>query len=60
MSATGQPLSRLERNKQLVVRWFEEVWNQGKRETISKLFHEHGVIHDGPRLPRSPRLLRFL
>jgi len=55
MSATGQPLSRLERNKQLVVRWFEEVWNQGKRETISKLFHEHGVIHDGARDFRGPR-----
>jgi hypothetical protein len=49
MSSGGQPLSVLERNKRLVVRWFEEVWNHGNRETISELFPNHGVIHDGAR-----------
>lgn len=47
MSASGQPISILERNKQLVIGWFEEVWNQGKRDTVSELLAEHGVIHDG-------------
>lgn len=55
MSATGQPLSLLERNRQLVVRWFEEVWNQGKRDTIPELLHDISVIHDGARDLRGPR-----
>jgi hypothetical protein len=54
MSTTGNPVSLLERNKQLVVRWFEEVWNQGNRDTISELFHEQGIIHDGARDFRGP------
>ena len=53
--SSSQPISLLERNKRIVVRWFEEVWNQGKRDTISELFHHHGVIHDGPRDFRGPR-----
>ena len=36
-----------EQNKQMMVRWFEEVWNQGRRETIHALFAENGVLHDG-------------
>jgi predicted SnoaL-like aldol condensation-catalyzing enzyme len=55
MSSASQSLSIPEQNKQLVLRWFEEVWNQGRRETISELFAENGVIHDGPRLFRGPR-----
>jgi predicted ester cyclase len=31
----------------LIVRWFDEVWNQGKRETIDELMPEDCVIHDG-------------
>jgi len=53
--SSSQPLSLLERNKRIVVRWFEEVWNQGKRDTISELFHNHGVIRDGPRDFHGPR-----
>ena len=32
-----------EANKALVRRWFEEVWNQGREETIDELFAAHGI-----------------
>ena len=32
-------------NKALVRRWFEEVWNQGREETIDELLAAHGVGH---------------
>jgi steroid delta-isomerase-like uncharacterized protein len=32
-----------EANKTLVRRWFEEVWNQGREETIDELFAPNGV-----------------
>jgi steroid delta-isomerase-like uncharacterized protein len=32
-----------EANKSLVRRWFEEVWNQGREETIDELFAVSGV-----------------
>jgi len=32
-------------NKNIVRRWFEEVWNQGRVETIDELFPPHGVAH---------------
>lgn len=43
-----------EQNKQIMVRWFEEVWNQGRRETIHELFGETGVLHDGLTTFRGP------
>jgi len=49
MSAASQPSSLLDRNKQLVVHWFEEVWNRGNRDAIPELLHAHGVLHDGAR-----------
>jgi hypothetical protein len=30
MSSAAQPFSTPEQNKQLVLRWFDEVWNQGR------------------------------
>lgn len=54
MSSAGQSLSPLEHNKQLVVRWFEEVWNRGNRNTISELLHDDGILHDGPQNFRGP------
>ena len=39
MSETNKP----EANKALVRRWFEEVWNQGREETIDELFAANGV-----------------
>src|SRR5437016_5725776 len=32
-------------NKQLARRWFEEVWNQQKRESIAKMFSADGLAH---------------
>lgn len=55
MSSASQPLTVLEQNKALVTRWFEEVWNQGRRETIFEMFPEGGVIHDGPQQFRGPQ-----
>ena len=34
-----------EKNKALIRRWFEEVWNQGKGEVIDELLAEDAVIH---------------
>jgi len=34
-----------EANKALIRRWFEEVWNQGRADSIPKLFAENGVAH---------------
>ena len=53
MSAS-QPLSAIDSNKRLVVRWFEEVWNQGRRETIFELLAPNGVLHDGGAVIRGP------
>lgn len=47
MSAT-QPISTVDRNKKLVLQWFEEVWNQERVELISELLDSQCVIHDGP------------
>lgn len=54
MSSATHPLSPEEQNKHLVLRWFEEVWNQGRRETIFELFPDTGILHDGPRDMRGP------
>ena len=34
-----------EANKAIVRRWFEEVWNQGREESIDELFAAHGIGH---------------
>ena len=47
MSSASQPLSTLDQHKHLVVRWFEEVWNQSRREVIFELLAPDCVIHDG-------------
>jgi ketosteroid isomerase-like protein len=33
--------------RQVAERWFEEVWNRGRRETIDELLAPDCVIHDG-------------
>ncbi len=55
MSSQAQPLSASEQNKHLVHRWFEEVWNQGRREVIAELFAPDCVLHDGNVQIRGPR-----
>jgi predicted SnoaL-like aldol condensation-catalyzing enzyme len=36
-----------ESQKQFAARWFEEVWNQSKREAIDEMFPEDCILHDG-------------
>lgn len=38
----------MEEYKTLMHRWFEEVWNQGREETIDELFAEDGVGYGLP------------
>lgn len=35
-------------------RWFEEVWNQGRRESIAEMLAPDGVIHDGGTITVGP------
>lgn len=37
--------SATEENRQLVQRWFEEVWNQGRADAIDEMFAEDGIAH---------------
>jgi predicted SnoaL-like aldol condensation-catalyzing enzyme len=41
-------------NKKIVARWFDEVWNLGRRETIHELFGASCVLHDGKATYRGP------
>jgi predicted SnoaL-like aldol condensation-catalyzing enzyme len=54
MSAS-QTITSLDQNKQLVIRWFEEVWNKGNRDTIAQLFAPDGVVYDGATMIRGPQ-----
>jgi steroid delta-isomerase-like uncharacterized protein len=51
-----------EENKQLIRRWFEEVWNNGRVEAIEEMFDENGIAHglsDDPAYPiKGPREFR--
>lgn len=31
----------------LGTRWFEEVWNQGRREAIAEMLAPNGIVHEG-------------
>jgi predicted SnoaL-like aldol condensation-catalyzing enzyme len=42
-----QPVLTTEANKKIAVRWFDEIWNQGRRETIHELFGAEADLHDG-------------
>ena len=54
MSAS-HPVTALEQNKQLVLRWFEEVWNQSRRETIFDLYAPDCVLYNGHEPIRGPQ-----
>src|SRR5262249_35846299 len=45
MAATEVLMTDEERD--LGRRWFEEVWNKGRREAIDEMLAPEGVIHDG-------------
>ena len=32
-------------NKDLIRRWFEEVWNKGREEAIDEMFAADGIAH---------------
>ena len=48
-----------EANKELIRRWFEEVWNNGRAAAIEEMFDENGIAHglsDDPSNPiKGPR-----
>jgi hypothetical protein len=46
--STPQAQTTTDQNKQIILHWFREVWNEGRRETIEELFSPEGVLHDGP------------
>jgi predicted SnoaL-like aldol condensation-catalyzing enzyme len=52
--STPHSLPISEQAKQLLIRWFEEVWNQSRRETIFHLIAPGAVIHDGANERRGP------
>lgn len=44
---------------ELLDRWFQEIWNEQRAETIDELLHEDGVIHGLPGGPvTGPREFR--
>jgi len=44
----------LEENKQLVCRWFDEVWNKGRADAIEEMFDENGIAHGLSDDPANP------
>lgn len=46
--------SQQKSQKQFVARWFDEIWNQSKREVIDEMLPENAVLHDGPTDYRGP------
>jgi predicted ester cyclase len=36
-----------ESERELGMRWFEQVWNQGRRETIAEMMSPDAVLRDG-------------
>jgi predicted ester cyclase len=43
-----------EANKQLGKRWFEEVWNKGRREAIAEMLAPDALIHEGESTAKGP------
>ena len=43
-----------EENKQLLRRWFEEVWNKGRADAIDEMFAENGIAHGLSDDPANP------
>ncbi|MGA2095680.1 MAG: nuclear transport factor 2 family protein [Candidatus Acidiferrum sp.] len=52
MPASPEPTP--EQNKRLLHRWLDELWNQGRRQTITELFSKTGILHSGNRHSRGP------
>ena len=43
-----------EENKELLRRWFDEVWNKGRAEAIDEMFDENGIAHGLSEDPANP------
>jgi len=43
-----------ESERDLGRRWFEEVWNQGRRETIGEIIAPNAVLHEGGMDSKGP------
>ena len=41
-------------NKELVRRWFEEVWTNGRADAIDEMFDENGIAHGLSNDPSKP------
>jgi len=54
LMSTPHSVPIAEQGKHLLLRWFEEVWNQSRRETIFELLAPDAVIHDGAAELRGP------
>ena len=46
---SGEDESVLEQNKHLILRFFDEAWNQGRREVITEVFTKTAVLHSRNR-----------
>jgi len=51
---TAQTQTIQEQNKHLLLRWFDEVWHESRRETIYELYDAEAVLLDGDTLYRGP------
>ena len=52
---SAEAVTILEHNKALTRRWFDEVWNQSRRNTIFELFDQECVLYEGHTPIRGPR-----
>lgn len=43
-----------EENKQLIRRWFDEVWNNGRADAIEEMFDENGIAYGLSEDPSNP------
>src|SRR4051812_26635948 len=48
----GVELSTMDAHQDFGRRWFEEIWNQKRREAIDEMLASDAVIHDGGRTVR--------
>jgi hypothetical protein len=52
---SAEAITTLEHNKALARRWFDEVWNQSRRDTIFELFGPECVLYEGHTPIRGPQ-----
>ena len=43
-----------EHNKKMIIRWFEEVWNQEREEAIHEMLPADCIIHEGRSSAKGP------